>query len=125
MASVAREEDPEPSMAIVPREPRRSTLALVRDSLISLTRIVEDSTDLVGASIREELERFRVEMARHTLALAAVVAGSSLLTAGLAMFVSRLVGSWSLTLVAFGVVYLVAGFALLRAKGPDDEGRGR
>lgn len=103
-------------MATVPQERRRSSLALVRDAILSLTHIVEDSTELVGATIREEVEHFRVEMARHTLSLAAVVAGASLLTAGLAMFVSELIGSWPLTLVLFGVFYLGVGLVLQRTR---------
>jgi hypothetical protein len=117
-------ENVDPLMAAA-GEPRRSTMALVRDSLLSLTHIVEDSTELVGASIREELEHFRVEMAKLSLALAAMIAGASLLTAGLAMFVSRLVGSWSATLVGFGVLYLGVGLALQRAKSPDKGGGAR
>ncbi len=111
-------------MATVPRERRPSSLGLVRDALLSLTHIVEDSTDLVGASIREEFEHFRVAMTRNTLSLAAVVVGASLLTAGLAMFLSELIGSWPLTLVLFGVLYLGVGLVLQREKGsrkPDRE----
>jgi hypothetical protein len=109
-------------MATVPQEERRSTFGLLRDSLLSLTHIVEDSTELVGASIREELQHFRVEMARHTLSLAAMAAGGCLLTAGLAMFVNELLGSWAWTLVLFGALYLVAGLALQRASGAGKEG---
>jgi Putative Actinobacterial Holin-X, holin superfamily III len=110
-------------MATVPQERRPSTLGLVRDAILSLTHIVEDSTELVGASIREELEHFRVAMARSTLSLAAVIVGASLLTAGLAMFVSELIGSWALTLVLFGVLYVGVGVVLQRGKGSDKPDR--
>lgn len=95
-------------------EGRRSTLGLVRDVVISFTRVIEDSTELIGASLREELARFRAELARHALALAALLAGAFLLAAGLAMFVSELLDSWPLTLVLFGAVSLATGFLLNR-----------
>lgn len=125
MATATREDDaePEPSTPApaVAREPRRSTLALVRDALLSLTHIVEDSTELVGATLRQELAQFRVELARHAIAVAAVVVGAALLTAGLAMLASQLTGSWPLTLVVFGALYLGTGLAFQRAIGRDRE----
>lgn len=106
--------------ALAPR--RRSTVALLRDVLLSLTRVAEDSTDLVGASVREELARFRDEMSRHALALAAVVTGAALLTAGLAIFLSELLGSWPLTLSLFGALYLAAGIGIHLRSRRNEEG---
>lgn len=106
---------------LVPVE-RRSTFALIRSVVMSMTHVVEDSTELVGASVREELERFRLEMARHALAIIAVVTGTSLVSAGLAMFLSELLGSWPLTLVLFGGVYLGIALWLYRFAGPPDSG---
>jgi hypothetical protein len=108
-------------MATVSQEETRSSLSLLRDVVLSLTRVVEDSTELIGASVHEELARFRTELARHALSVAAVMAGASLLTAGLAMLLSALLGSWPLTLVIFGAIYLGAGFALSRGLGPTEE----
>lgn len=104
---------------LVPVE-RRSTFALIRSVVMSMTHVVEDSTELVGASVREELERFRLEMARHALAIIAVVTGTSLVSAGLAMFLSELLGSWPLTLVLFGSVYLGIALWLYRFAGAPD-----
>jgi hypothetical protein len=102
-------------------EGRRSSLSLVRDVVISFTRVVEDSTELIGASVHEELARFRTELARHALALVAVIAGAFLLAAGLAMFVSELLESWPLTLVLFGAVSLAVGFFLNRSIAPRED----
>ena len=85
---------------------RPSTLALLRNVVLDLTQVVEDSMELVGASVREELAEFRVDMARQLLSLVAVVIGGSLATAGLAMLVQRQIGSWPVTLLIFGAVYL-------------------
>ena len=92
---------------------RRSTFGVVRDVLLSMTRVVEDSTELIGASVHEELAQFRVDLAKHMLGVVAVVTGVALGTAGLASLVSELVGSWPLTLLLFGGVYLVGGVGLL------------
>jgi hypothetical protein len=99
-------------MSDAPEERRRSTLGLVRDLLTSMTRLLEDSADLIGASMREELVRFRVELARHALAIAAIIVGALVLSAGLAMFLNQLLGNWPLTLTLFGALYLGIGFLL-------------
>jgi hypothetical protein len=90
---------------------RRSAFAILRDLLGTLTRVVEDSTELFGATLREELERFRSQTARLALSGIAAAAGVCLLTGGLAIFLSELVGSWALTLLILGAAYL--GLALL------------
>jgi len=106
-------------MSGIPEEeaPARSTLGVARDIVLSLTQMVEDSAELVSATVREELQRFRVEMARGAMAAVAVVIGGSLLTAGLAMYVRDLLGSWPLTLCLFGAFYLGIAVALqMRSK---------
>ncbi len=85
---------------------RPSTLGLLRNVVLDLTQVVEDSMELVGASVREELAEFRVDVARQLLSLVAVVIGVSLATAGLAMLVQQFFGSWPVTLLIFGAVYL-------------------
>ncbi|MGH9324207.1 MAG: phage holin family protein [Vicinamibacteria bacterium] len=102
-------------MSTLPQEEERprSALSLVRDVVQSLTHMVEDSTELVAATVREELTRFRVELARNAVAGVALLAGTSLLTAGLAMFLNQLLGSWPLTLSLFGALYLGIGLALM------------
>jgi hypothetical protein len=94
----------------LPEGSRRSALGIVRDLLGTLTQVVEDSTDLFGATMREELERFRSQTARLAVSGVAAAIGVCLLTAGLAIFLSDLIGSWSLTLVILGAAYL--GLAL-------------
>ena len=110
MASISQDEG-EP---LVPE--RRSTLSLLRSVVLSMTHVVEDSTEFVSASVREELERFRIEMARHAVSIIALVAGMALVSAGVAMFVSQLIGSWPLTLVLFGGLYLAISFGIHRYK---------
>jgi len=106
-------------MSEMPREeaPARSTLGVARDVVLSITHMVEDSADLVSATVREELQRFRVEMARSAMSVVAVLAGGSLLTAGLSMYLRELLGSWPLTLCLFGVFYIGIGAAIqMRSK---------
>ena len=93
-------------------ESRRSTLTLLRHVILNLTQVVEDGTELVGASIREELLEFREDMARHALSLVAVVIGGVLVSAGLAMLVSEWIGSWPITLLIFGAIYIAFAVGL-------------
>ena len=89
MATVPHEEEAFADSADASSENRRSTLGIIKHVVLDLTQVVEDSTELIGASVREELAQFREDMARHMLAIVAVIIGGSLLTAGLAMLVSR------------------------------------
>ena len=103
-------------------EPRRSTLGLLRNVVLDLTQVVEDSTELIGASVREELAAFRVDMARQLLSMVAIVIGGALVTAGVAMFVSQWIGMpW--TLVIFGGVYLAIAMWLQVQLRPQEEDR--
>ena len=106
MATVPHEEGAFPETGSDPEERRRSTLTLLRHIVLNLTHVVEDGTELVGATVREELVAFRADLARHMLSLVAVVIGGVLLTAGLAMFVSAWIDSWPLTLLIFGAIYV-------------------
>jgi hypothetical protein len=106
-------------MSDLPEEetPARTTLGVARDVVLSLTHMVEDSAELVSATVREELQRFRVEMARGAMSGFALIVGGSLLTAGLSMYLRELVGSWPLTLCLVGGFYLaVAGFIQMRPR---------
>jgi hypothetical protein len=97
--------------------PARTTLGVARDVVLSVTHMVEDSAELVSATVREELDRFRVEMARGAMSAVAVVVGGSLLTAGLAIYLRELVGSWALTLCLFGAFYIaIATILQMRSK---------
>ena len=84
---------------------------------------VEDGANLVGASLREELGRFREDAVRTLIAAAFLATGGGLATAGIALLLHRWIGSWSPVLLVMGGVYLVAGFWLLhvsRAGGGDE-----
>ena len=97
--------------------PARTTLGVARDVVLSVTHMVEDSAELVSATVREELDRFRVEMARGAMSAVAIVVGGSLLTAGLAMYLRQVVGSWALTLCLFGAFYIaIAAVLQMRSK---------
>jgi uncharacterized membrane protein YgcG len=101
-------------MAGIPEQeaPERTTLGVARDVVLSLTQMVEDSAELVSATVREELDRFRAEMARGAMSAVAIVIGGSLLTAGISMYLRELVGSWALTLCLVGAFYLGIAAAL-------------
>jgi hypothetical protein len=106
-------------MAGIPDEeaPARTTLGVARDVVLSLTHMVEDSAELVSATVREEALRFRADLARGALSGVAAVVGGSLLTAGLMIYLREILGSWPLTLCLAGVFYLgVAALLQKRSK---------
>jgi F0F1-type ATP synthase assembly protein I len=92
----------------------RSALGILRDVVLSLTQIAENSAELLSATVREELQRFRVEMARHAITILAFMVGGVLLTIGLAMYLRQLIGSWPLTLCLLGALCLVIAGVLQR-----------
>ncbi len=123
MATVPHDDEAFADSAESPSGSRRSTLGLIRNVVVDLTQVVEDSTELIGASVREELARFREDMARHALALVAIIIGGSLATAGLAMLTSEWIGSWPVTLLIFGAIYIAFAFGIRMGRsGEDDEG---
>ena len=100
-----------------------STFELARRVLVGVVQAVEDGANLVGASLREELGRFREDAVRTLIAAAFLATGGGLATAGIALLLHRWIGSWSPVLLVMGGVYLVAGFWLLhvsRAGGGDE-----
>jgi hypothetical protein len=123
MASLPHEDGTLSGSPEAPADERRSTLSLLRNVVVDLTQVVEDSTELIGASIREELAQFRQDTARHVLSLVATVIGGSLLTAGLSMLISSWIGNWPGTLLILGAIYLAAAF-VLRVRNPSDGDEG-
>jgi hypothetical protein len=114
MSGVQEADGPVESLEEVPA---RTTRGVARDAVLSITQIVEDSAELVSATLREELERFRREAAKGAISAAAALAGGSLLTAGLSMYLARILESWPLTLCLFGVLYLgIAAAFQMRSK---------
>ena len=123
MATIPQDDEGFAGVSSESAEQARSSLTVLRHVIVNLTQVVEDGTELVGASVREELVDFRRDFTRHALSLVAVVLGGVLLSAGLAMLVSDWIGSWPITLLIFGAVYLAfaAGLQLGRS-GSDTEG---
>ena len=100
-----------------------STFELARRILVGVVQAVEDGANLVGASLREELGRFREDAVRTLIAVAFLVTGGGLATAGIALLLHCWIGSWSPVLLVMGGVYLVAGLWLLhvsRSTGGDE-----
>ena len=82
---------------------------LVRRILVGMVQAIEDGADLLGASVREELGRFRNDIVKSAIATSLLIAGGGLLTAGLASLMHAWLGSWPPVLLTLGSVYLVVG----------------
>ncbi len=121
MATVPHDDEAFADSADTPSDGRRSTLGLIRNVVMDLTQVVEHSTELIGASVREELAQFREDMARHALSLVALIIGGSLATAGLAMLTSAWIGSWPFTLLGFGAIYFAFAIGLRMGRSREDD----
>jgi hypothetical protein len=86
-----------------------SSFELARRVLVSMVQAVEDGADLLGASVREELGRFRTDLVRALVATFSLAAGGGLLTAGLALLMHDWIGSWPPVLLVLGGLYMAAG----------------
>lgn len=121
MTTAPNDEDVFAESGETPPRERRSSFTLLRNVVIDLTQVVEDSTELIGASVREELAEFREDMARQALSIVAIIIGGLLLAAGLAMLVSAWLGSWSATLLIFGAIFVLIAVLLQSANRRDAE----
>jgi hypothetical protein len=86
-----------------------SAFELVRRVLVGMVQAIEDGADLLGASVREELGRFRTDLVRSLVATFLLAAGGGLMTAGLSLLLHTWIGSWPPVLLVLGGVYLAAG----------------
>jgi hypothetical protein len=104
---------PRPEAAGPEEPPSPSTFELARRILVGVVQSVEDGANLVGASVREELSRFREDAVRTLVALAFLAVGGGLATAGLAILLRGWIGTWPPVLLVLGGVYSAAGVWLL------------
>ena len=86
-----------------------SAFELVRRVLVGMVQAIEDGADLLGASVREELGRFRTDLVRSLVATFLLAAGGGLMTAGLSLLLHAWIGSWAPVLLVLGGVYVAAG----------------
>jgi hypothetical protein len=86
-----------------------SRLAGARRAILGLTEILEDSVDLLGATLREEIERVPSQWVAPAVCLFSVLAGASFLTAAAALFLRELLGAWSLSFLLLGLFYAAVG----------------
>jgi len=106
-----------------PEEPLTpSAFELVRRVVVGMVQAIEDGADLLGASVREELARFRTDLVRAVIAACLLAAGGGLLTAGLAMLMNAWMGSWPPVLLLLGGVYLGLGIWLFTSSSAGTNG---
>jgi hypothetical protein len=92
-----------------------SRLAGARRVLLGFTEILEDSVDLLGATLREEIARAPSQWVAPVVGLASAMAGAVFLTAAAAIFLRDLFGAWSLSFLALGVFYAGVGIAVWKS----------
>jgi len=89
---------------------------LIRRILLGIIESVGEGAELVTASVDEALSRFLRQAQRNLVLLFLLLVGGSLVTAGAALFVQRLIRNWPLVLIIFGGVYLVAWLVVSRRR---------
>jgi len=86
-----------------------SRLASAQRAVVGLTEILEDSVDLLGATLREEAERIPGRLIRPAVGIVSALAGVSFLTAAAALYCRDLFGGWPLSFLALGAFYVLLG----------------
>jgi Putative Actinobacterial Holin-X, holin superfamily III len=117
-----------PAQIVTPQETRQvppvsreetvedvSRLAGARRAILGLTEILEDSVDLLGATIREEVARAPSLWVAPAVGLFSALAGAGFLTAAAAFFLRDLFGEWSLSFLALGAFYVVVGIVVWKS----------
>ena len=84
-------------------------LASAQRAVVGLTEMLEDSVDLFGATLREEAARVPGLLLRSALGIFAAAGGTLFLTAAAALYLRDLFGGWSLSFLALGAFYILAG----------------
>ncbi|MGH9461887.1 MAG: hypothetical protein ACRD1X_11755 [Vicinamibacteria bacterium] len=99
-----------------------SAFELASRILVGIAQAIEDGADLLGASVREELGRFRTDFVRSLVAAVSLAIGGGLLTGGLALMIHAWIGSWALVLLILGAVYVSVGAWLFRSSASGNVG---
>jgi hypothetical protein len=103
-----------------------SAFDLASRVLVGIVQAIEDGADLLGASVREELGRFRADVLKSLVAAVLLAVGGGFLTGGLALLIRAWIGSWAPVLLILGAVYVSVGawlFLSSSASGNPEEER--
>lgn len=91
-----------------------STFELFGRVVTGVVGAFEDVAELLGATIREELARFRRELARHALGIALLIPGVGLVTAAVVLLLQKWLDQWAASLLIVGAFYLLGAVVLMR-----------
>jgi hypothetical protein len=90
------------------------SLEVIRRIILGMIQAIGDGADLVGASIREELERFRCDLEHRLIVVLLVSAGVLSISVGIVLLLKELIGNWPVTLLLVGGSHVIAGVWLSR-----------
>ena len=92
-----------------------SRLASAQRAVVGFTEILEDSIDLLGATLREETARIPAVLLRPAAGLFAAAVGALFLTAAAALYFRDLFGGWAPSFLALGAFYVLSGVVLWKS----------
>jgi hypothetical protein len=95
-----------------------SRVASAQRAIVALTEILENSVDLLGATLREEAARIPGRLMHPAAGFLSAAVGASFLTAAAALYLRELFGGWPLSFLALGALYLLAA-VVVWSPGPD------
>ncbi len=82
---------------------------LARRVILGMIQAIGDGAELVGASLREELTSFRLELEHRIVIVLLVATGVLGVSVGIMLFLKELIGNWPLTLLLVGGAHVAAG----------------
>ncbi len=85
---------------------------VIRRVILGMIQAIGDGADLVGASMREELDRFRQEVEHRVVVVLLVSTGVLGVSVGIMFLVREIIGNWTLTLLLVGSAHILAGVCL-------------
>jgi len=95
--------------------PDSSRLASAQRAVVGLTEIVEDSVELLGATLREEATRIPGLLIRPAAGILSAAVGAGFLTASAALYFRDLFGGWPWSFLALGAFYVLMGVVVWKS----------
>ena len=95
--------------------PDASRLASAQRAVVGLTEILEDSVDLLGATLREEGTRLPGLLIRPAAGIVSAAVGAGFLTASAALLFRDLFGGWPWSFLTIGAFYVLLGVVVWKS----------
>lgn len=86
-----------------------ASFELARRVILGMIQAIGDGAELVGATVREELTTFRLDLEQRIVVVLLFATGVLGVSVGIMLFLKELIGNWPLTLLLVGGAHIAAG----------------